>query len=88
MARNPSVPERGPGGGAGPQGRKAPPDDAAVPGRGEGGAAGDDPVAGGSADPWAEADAPHPDENAMDSPDLHPQPEDEATRNPGADRSG
>jgi hypothetical protein len=41
-----------------------------------------DPVAEGSGDPWAEADAPHPDEIAMDAPDEHPQPEDEQKRNP------
>jgi len=44
----------------------------------------DDPVVEGSADPWAEADAGHPDESASDSLDQHPQPEDEAATKPGA----
>jgi hypothetical protein len=48
-----------------------------------GGATGDDPVVEGSADPWAETDAGHPDESASDSPDHHPQPEDEAPPRPG-----
>jgi len=42
-----------------------------------------DPVVEGSADPWAEADAGHPDESSSDSLDDHPQPEDEATPNRG-----
>jgi hypothetical protein len=47
-----------------------------------GGATADDSVFAGSADPWAETDAGHPDENAADSPDQHPQSDDE-TKNPG-----
>jgi hypothetical protein len=43
----------------------------------------DDPVVEGSADPWAETDAGHPDESASDSLDDHPQPEDEAPPRPG-----
>ena len=43
----------------------------------------DDPVVEGSADPWAETDAGHPDESASDSLDHHPQPEDEAPPRPG-----
>ena len=46
------------------------------------GATEDDPVVEGSADPWAETDAGHPDESSSDSLDDHPQPEDEAPRNP------
>jgi hypothetical protein len=65
-------------GGAGRRGGKAQRDDAAAPA----GAAGGEP--GGAADPWAESDAAHPDEDSFDSPDQHPQPEDEATRKPGA----
>ena len=49
----------------------------------DGGATEDDPVVEGSADPWAETDAGHPDESASDSLDDHPQPEDEPTRRPG-----
>jgi hypothetical protein len=49
----------------------------------DGGATGDDPVVEGSADPWAETDAGHPDESASDSLDHHPQPEDEARPRPG-----
>ncbi len=48
-----------------------------------GGATEDDPVVEGSADPWAETDAGHPDESASDSLDHHPQPEDEARPRPG-----
>ena len=48
-----------------------------------GGATEDDPVVDGSADPWAETDAGHPDESASDSLDHHPQPEDEAPPRPG-----
>ena len=44
----------------------------------------DDALVEGSADPWAETDAGHPDESASDSLDHHPQPEDEAPRTPGA----
>ena len=47
------------------------------------GAMEDDPVVAGSADPWAETDAGHPDESASDSPDHHPRPEDEAPPRPG-----
>jgi hypothetical protein len=47
------------------------------------GAMEDDPVVEGSADPWAETDAGHPDESASDSLDHHPQPEDEAPPRPG-----
>jgi len=50
----------------------------------DGGATADDPVVEGSADPWAESDAGHPDESSSDSLDQHPQPEDEATPNRGA----
>ena len=49
----------------------------------DGAAMGDDPVVEGSADPWAETDAGHPDESASDSLDHHPQPEDEAPPRPG-----
>ncbi len=48
-----------------------------------GGAAEDDPLVEGSADPWAETDAGHPDESASDPLDDHPQPEDEAPPRPG-----
>ena len=48
-----------------------------------GGATEDDPVVEGSADPWAETDAGHPDESASDPLDDHPQPEDEAPPRPG-----
>jgi hypothetical protein len=41
-----------------------------------------DPVVEGSADPWAESDAGHPDESSSDSFDQHPQPEDETTQDP------
>jgi hypothetical protein len=47
----------------------------------DGGAMVDDPVIEGSADPWAETDAGHPDESSSDSLDQHPQPEDETTPN-------
>jgi hypothetical protein len=47
------------------------------------GATEDDPVVEGSADPWAETDAGHPDESSSDSLDDHPQPEDEAPPRPG-----
>jgi hypothetical protein len=43
-----------------------------------------DPVVEGSADPWAESDAGHPDESSSDSLDQHLQPEDETTRDPTA----
>jgi hypothetical protein len=45
-----------------------------------GGATADDPAFAGSADPWAETDAGHPDENATDSLDQHPQSDDEAKK--------
>ncbi len=48
-----------------------------------GGATEDDALVEGSADPWAETDAGHPDESASDPLDDHPQPEDEAKRGPG-----
>ncbi len=48
-----------------------------------GGAMEDDPVVEGSADPWAETDAGHPDESSSDPLDHHPQPEDEAPPRPG-----
>ena len=61
--------------------------DAAAAGKGElahdVGATEEDPVVEGSADPWAESDAGHPDESSSDSLDDHPQPEDEATPNRG-----
>ncbi len=44
----------------------------------------DDPVVEGSADPWAETDAGHPDESASDPLDDHPRPEDDAAPNRGA----
>ena len=50
----------------------------------DGGAMVDDPVVEGSADPWAESDAGHPDESSSDSLDQHLQPEDETTRDPTA----
>ena len=50
---------------------------------GGGGATEDDALVEGSADPWAETDAGHPDESASDPLDDHPQPEDEAKRGPG-----
>ncbi len=71
-------------GGAGRRGGKAPRGDAATPGRGGGGAADADPVGEASGDPWAEADAAHPDEQAMDAPDQHPRPDDGRKRDPGA----
>jgi hypothetical protein len=49
----------------------------------DGGAMEDDPVVEGSADPWAETDAGHPDESSSDSLDDHPQPEDEAPQRSG-----
>ena len=49
----------------------------------DGGATEEDSVVEGSADPWAESDAGHPDESASDSLDDHPQPEDEAPPRPG-----
>ncbi|HYI81612.1 MAG TPA: hypothetical protein VEX11_00195 [Acetobacteraceae bacterium] len=84
MARNPSASESHPGGGSvGQQGGRGQPDNSTAPGRDEGGGAmPDDPALEGSADPWAETDAGHPDESSSDSLD-HPQPEDEATPNPG-----
>ena len=85
MARNPSASERRRGGGsAGRRGGQPARDDATAPGRAGGGAVEEDPLGEASGDPWAEADTPHPDENAMDSLDQHPQPEDEPKRNPGA----
>ena len=48
-----------------------------------GGATEDDALVEGSADPWAETDAGHPDESASDPLDHHPQPEDEAPPRPG-----
>ena len=48
-----------------------------------GGATEDDALVEGSADPWAETDAEHPDESSSDSLDDHPQPEDEAPPRPG-----
>jgi hypothetical protein len=86
MARNPSASEGRPGSGnAGQRGGEARPDNATAPReRTKDGAMEADPVVEGSDDPWAEADAPHPDENAMDAPDEHPQPEDEQKRNPDA----
>ena len=62
--------------------------EAAAPGKEEvahgGGATEDDALVEGSADPWAETDAGHPDESSSDSLDHHPQPENEATPNRGA----
>ena len=62
--------------------------EAVAAGKGEvaqdGGAVEDDALVEGSADPWAETDAGHPDESSSDSLDDHPQPEDEATPNRGA----
>ena len=49
----------------------------------DGGATEDDALVEGSADPWAETDAGHPDESSSDSLDDHPQPEDEAPPRPG-----
>jgi hypothetical protein len=79
MAKDPSASEGRPGGGgAGRRGGKAG-RDAAAPQRTEsGGAVEDDPVVEGSADPWAEADAGHPDESASDTLEHHPQSENEA----------
>ena len=61
--------------------------EAVAAGKGEvahdGGATEEDSVVEGSADPWAESDAGHPDESASDSLDDHPQPEDEAPPNRG-----
>ncbi len=61
--------------------------EAAVAGKEEaardGGATEDDALVEGSADPWAETDAGHPDESASDPLDHHPQPEDEAPPRPG-----
>ncbi len=48
-----------------------------------GGATEDVALVEGSADPWAETDAGHPDESSSDSLDQHPQPEHEATPNRG-----
>jgi hypothetical protein len=84
MARNPSASATGSNGLVGRRGGKARPEDIASPGRAESGGMEDDPVVESSADPWAEADAGHPDESSLDSPDQHPQPEDETARNPGA----
>jgi hypothetical protein len=42
----------------------------------------DDPMDVDSVDPWDDAEAPHPDENALDTTDQRPQPEDEQKRNP------
>jgi len=84
MAKDPSASEGRPGdGGAGRRGGEAGRDDAAPERTESGGAVEDDPVVEGSADPWAESDAGHPDESASDSLDDHPQPEDEATPNRG-----
>ncbi len=61
--------------------------DAAAAGKEEaardGGATEDDALVEGSADPWAETDAGHPDESASDPLEDHPQPEDEAPPRPG-----
>ena len=61
--------------------------EAVAAGKGEkahdGGATEEDAVVEGSADPWAESDAGHPDESASDFLDDHPQPEDEAPPRPG-----
>jgi hypothetical protein len=84
MAKDPSASQGHPSGGTERRGGKARPDDLTSPGRVEGGGMEDDPVVEGSADPWAEADAGHPDESSSDSLDQHPQPEDEATPNRGA----
>jgi hypothetical protein len=83
MARNPSASAEQPNGG-GQQGGKARPNDPTGPGRAEGNGMENDPVVEGSADPWAESDAGHPDESSSDSLDQHPQPEDETTRDPTA----
>ncbi len=82
MARNPSASEGRPRGGAGRRGGEAKREDATAHER-QGSAVEDDPVVEGSADPWAETDAGHPDESASDSLDHHPQPEDEAPPRPG-----
>jgi hypothetical protein len=83
MARNPSV-SAGQPDCDGQQGGKARPDDPIGSGQAESGGMEDDPVVEGSADPWAETNAGHPDESASDSLDQHPQPEDEATPNRSA----
>jgi hypothetical protein len=71
--------------GAGRRGGKARQDDAAAPARATEGEP-DTAAAAveGAADPWAESDAAHPDECSSNSPDQHPQPGDEATRDRGA----
>jgi hypothetical protein len=82
MARTPSASVNGPNGSAGRRGGKVRPDDPTSPERVESGGMEDDPVVESSADPWAEADAGHPDESSLDSPDQHAQPEDETANNP------
>jgi len=84
MVKNPRASQGHPSGGTERRGGKARPDVPTGPGRAGGGGMEDDPAVGGSADPWAESDAGHPDENSSDSPDQHPQPEDEVTPNRGA----
>ncbi len=81
MAQNPSASQGHPGDDPEPRREKARQDDPSDSGRAESGGMEDDPVFEGSTDPWAEADAGHPDESASDSLDQHPQPEDEATPN-------
>ncbi len=83
MARSPSASHERNGSGAEPRREKARQDDPTDSGRPESGGMEDDPVVEGSADPWAETDAGHPDESASDSLDDHPQPEDEAPPRPG-----
>ena len=74
MARNPSASESRPGGGSvGQQGGRGQPENATAPRRNEGGdAMPDDPALEGSADPWAETDARHPDENSSRLPGPSP----------------
>ena len=84
MAKNPNASQERPGDGAEPRREKVQPGDPTDSGRAESGGMEDDPVVEGSADPWAESDAGHPDESASDSLDQHPQPEDETTLIRGA----
>jgi hypothetical protein len=85
MARKPTTsPQVSPAGAtaAGPKG-KATQRDATAEQATASGTADDDPALAGSADPWAEIDAGHPDENASDSLDQHPRSDEENPKSPG-----
>lgn len=83
MVRNPSTSEGHSGGSSPAGGQERQRENTNSRERNKGGAIENDPTVEGSGDPWAEAEAKHPDEGSSDSLEQHPQADDRTTRNPG-----